>query len=121
MACDSTFDDNQHLIKHMNEGNCFVKVPSLDNLIWKDSKYLFPTQPNDPLLGGFEDDEISDDNVNNDNDMPLNNPYDKIVIPEEPPEELKEDIKQLMELKNKSGSNLVDIDDVYNDSSNEIG
>ncbi|CAG8495095.1 18203_t:CDS:2 [Cetraspora pellucida] len=115
MACDSAFDDNQHLIKHMSEENCFVKVPSLDNSIWKDPKYLFPTQLNDPLLGGFEDDEIIDDNVNNDNDMPLNNPYDKIVIPEEPSEELKEGIKQLMKLNNKSGSNLVDIDDVYND------
>ncbi|CAG8705878.1 19190_t:CDS:10 [Cetraspora pellucida] len=83
MACDSAFDDSQHLIKHMSEENCFVKVPSLDNSIWKDPKYLFPTQPNDPLL--------------------------------EPSEELKEGIKQLMKLNNKSGSNLVDIDDVYND------
>ncbi|CAG8612982.1 514_t:CDS:2, partial [Dentiscutata heterogama] len=97
MACDSTFDDNQHLIEHMCEDNCFVKVPSLDNLIWKDLKYLYPTQPNDPLLDGFEDD-------------------DTIVIPEEPPEELKEGIKKLMELNNNNGSNLVDIKDyVYND------
>ncbi|CAG8489640.1 3134_t:CDS:2 [Dentiscutata erythropus] len=41
---------------------------------------------------------------------------DTIVIPEEPPEELKEGIKKLMELNNNSGSNLVDIKDyVYND------
>ncbi|KAF0500578.1 C2H2-type zinc finger transcription factor [Gigaspora margarita] len=116
MACDSTFDDNQHLIEHMNEENCFVEVPSLDNPLWKDLKHLYPTQPNDPLLDGFEDGEISDDNVNDDNDdVPLHNPDDTIVIPEEPPEELKEGIKQLMELNINNGSNVIDKDYVYND------
>ncbi|CAG8628773.1 11206_t:CDS:2 [Gigaspora rosea] len=119
MACDSTFDDNQHLIEHMSEKNCFVEVPSLDNPLWKDLKYLYPTQPNDPLLDGFEDGEdgeISDDNVNDDNDdVPLHNPDDTIVIPEEPPEELKEGIKQLMELNINNGSNVIDKDYVYND------
>ncbi|KAL1918233.1 uncharacterized protein VTP21DRAFT_3499 [Calcarisporiella thermophila] len=59
-SCGTVTEDLAKLSHHMKENECFTKIPSHDHEFWKDSKYLFPTYENDPLLTGFEND-ISDD------------------------------------------------------------
>lgn len=41
MACLTKYENSKDLLVHMNNENCFVKLPSLDNEFWKDPKYTF--------------------------------------------------------------------------------
>ncbi|CAG8526928.1 3408_t:CDS:2 [Funneliformis mosseae] len=38
MACSTTYENSNDLLDHMNDENCFTKVPSLNNDFWKDPK-----------------------------------------------------------------------------------
>ncbi|CAG8710104.1 11160_t:CDS:2, partial [Acaulospora morrowiae] len=92
IACGAKFDKLQNLTEHMTKENCFTKVPPLDNPLWKDPKYLIPTQTDDPLLG-FEDDSTSEDD---NDDLSLNFPNGATIIPEKAPDEVKEQIRQML-------------------------
>ncbi|CAG8660131.1 12701_t:CDS:2, partial [Acaulospora colombiana] len=52
-------------------------------------------QADDPLLRGFEDDDSS---IEDDNDSPLHFPNNTVVIPEKAPEELGDQMKQMLTL-----------------------
>ncbi|GBB87652.1 hypothetical protein RclHR1_14110001 [Rhizophagus clarus] len=90
MACLTNYENPKELLHHMNNENCFIKVPSLDNEFWKDPKYLLPTIQDDPLLVGFED--LSDDK---DDDLLLHIPDNTI---EKTPENLEEQFKHLLKI-----------------------
>ncbi|CAB4375676.1 unnamed protein product [Rhizophagus irregularis] len=94
MACLTKYENSKDLLVHMNNENCFVKLPSLDNEFWKDPKYLLPTLQDDPLLVGFED--SSDDDK--DDDLLLHISDNTIVIPEKTPENLEEQFKHLLKI-----------------------
>ncbi|ORY03090.1 hypothetical protein K493DRAFT_311834 [Basidiobolus meristosporus CBS 931.73] len=61
MGCGASFETLKEMTEHMEQNNCFQKVPAADSEIWKDPQYLFPTYENDPLLTGIDDSDEFDE------------------------------------------------------------
>ncbi|CAG8527827.1 1434_t:CDS:2 [Ambispora leptoticha] len=95
MACNTSFDDLQKMTEHMERENCFSKVPDLNDPLWKDPQYLFPAYENDPLLTGFEEARLSDDEDDPENML------NTIIVPEKLFHNLDEYLQKALVLDDK--------------------